>query len=452
MLGSPNLMSRPLVEIFGIIPSIAYFLRCCWCGLLLVSLSSSLVCGQSSSNGDRRLSTLHQEASVHDACALVGVNDEGWLFGRGGQLLEPKRVVRWGSWPGVQAEQAVWLSDGSLLCGDVTIFDGQIQVQSEWLDCPVLNASIVRGLVLDPPASFAPWLALNERLRRLMDRKDDRQQDVVVLTDGQELSGIVRWPGSGAQASGEANKQLVELETAGRTLELELQQLRAVVFSPALFGSFPAELELPVMGLRDGSLLSLSSWKLVENELRFDTTVGLKLRTLDPPQAFLESVCYLREASEAVRYLSQLPVAQFKHLGDSTLQWDLGVDRDVLGRPLQIGAGSIDRGLAMHSASQVAFRWDGGTGRLLAEALLAPLESGAMRALGSVRCQVLLAKSGKLETALSFELARRGSALKSQVVDVDLAGAQLIVLVVEAGDFGQFGDHVTWADARIATP
>jgi hypothetical protein len=60
----------------------------------------------------------------------------------------------------------------------------------------------------------------------------------------------------------------------------------------------------------------------------------------------------------------------------------------------------------------------------------------------------MLARGGKLQQVATFNLDRSETSAKP--VDVDISGAQLLVLVTEEADFAQYGDHVLWLDARIA--
>jgi len=150
-------------------------------------------------------------------------------------------------------------------------------------------------------------------------------------------------------------------------------------------------------------------------------------------------------------FLSDLTPARYRHLPDSTLSWELGADRDVMGGPLHTKQSIFLRGLATHSSSQVAYRWDGSPVRMLAEVTLAAALPGAAERLGSVACQVLIARDGKLQTVHSFSLRRsaEGTAQSVEMIDLELPDAQLIVLVTDKADYGQYGDHVLWLDARL---
>jgi len=101
----------------------------------------------------------------------------------------------------------------------------------------------------------------------------------------------------------------------------------------------------------------------------------------------------------------------------------------------------------MHSSSQVAYRLDGSEKRMLVEVQLAKPADGANEQLGSVNCQVMVARAGKLQQIADFHLDRSRS--DPHFLDLDISGSQLLVLVTDQSDFAQYGDHVLWLDARI---
>jgi hypothetical protein len=74
--------------------------------------------------------------------------------------------------------------------------------------------------------------------------------------------------------------------------------------------------------------------------------------------------------------------------------------------------------------------------------------------LGDVVCKVLLGRDRELTTAETFSISNltaRAATGPGEVrrVEVDITGAQLVVLVVEKARFGQWGDQVYWLDARF---
>jgi hypothetical protein len=182
--------------------------------------------------------------------------------------------------------------------------------------------------------------------------------------------------------------------------------------------------------------------------MRVELADGLVLHSLDARNEFCRGITCLTNQPQRTTFLSDVEPTSYKHISQSQLSWPLGRNRDLLGLPLMNSVGIIDRGLATHSSSQVAYRLDGSEKKFLAEATLAKPADGADERLGSAACQVMVARAGKLQQVANFKLDRTETSTKP--IDVDLNGAQLLVLVTEQADFAQYGDHVLWLEARIA--
>ena len=274
-------------------------------------------------------------------------------------------------------------------------------------------------------------------------RRTRGEQDRVWLQDGNEIGGLLNFSRS------DPERTAIAVEAGGRRLELSENQVRSMVFSPALMGELDVHRASAQIGLQDGSLLRFRSMQVETSRIIFNTLGGLQLKSLDAPPQFIDAVRYLVEPEPGVTYLSDLPLASYKNLSETALEWALGVDRDALGRRLQVAGGVIDKGLGMHSSSQAAFRLDGTAARFQAEIVFAQPQRGASTRLGSVQCRVLVAREGKLQTVADTVLQRSSEEESSSIVNVDVTDAQLLVLVVESSDFGQYGDHVLWLDARL---
>lgn len=392
-----------------------------------------------------RPQSLHTADAIYASARLASLDPAGkWSFQLtelGEQAISSEEVVRWGSWPGIQDEQAVWMSDGSWLAGELRFDQPEmLTVDSDWLQSVQVALPNLRGLVWNPPASLPAWVKLQEQMLA-----SQGSQDTLWLTNRRKISGVIRW-----LADGEQNR--LEVDTAGRVISLAMDEVRAIVFSPTLAGRLPAYSAGFQVGLVDGSLLNVSAMSPAAGTVTLQMHSSLQFTSLDPPRGFAQSVVYLASMQHAADHLSQRRPASYRQLSDSTLTWPLGEDRSVFGLPLANPQGLLFRGLAMHSDSQAAYRWDGSAGRLLAEVQMAPPQPAAHSRLGSVRCQVMLARDGALESVSDFSLSRATDAAdqQSKLLDVDVTGAKLIVLVVESSDYGQYADHVQWLDARIA--
>jgi hypothetical protein len=100
----------------------------------------------------------------------------------------------------------------------------------------------------------------------------------------------------------------------------------------------------------------------------------------------------------------------------------------------------------MHSAARITYHLDGAYQRFQSE--LAIDDSTAGR--GSVTCRVFLSRddgSGQWEAKYESPVIRGGQ--KPLAIDVPLAGAKRISLLVDFADRGDEQDDVNWLDARL---
>ena len=393
-----------------------------------------------------RAQTLHTDRAIFRnviTARLAARNPDVWEFETDrGRRIQPGQVLRWGSWEGVRKSQAVWLSDGSWLCGELRIqTNGKLLLTSKWFEPIQIELAQVRALILNPTASKAEWLELKAKLQSVSG--DD---DTIFLAGSQERAATLQ----GVLEIGGTDEELqFAIKTVGRRVDLEEERIRAIAFSPTLQPKL-VDRQQNSLCLSDGSNLLIRSMKSGRN-LSLTTKSGVLLKTIDSPQRFSREVRRIRKWNDNVAFLSDLKPAQYRHIpGGSTLSFDLGIDHDTFGNVLW-NEGEISKGIGMHSPSQVAYRWDGSAGKFLAEVVFAPTANGAAKDLGSVFCKLMIARGGKLEAVSSLRLNRSGLQYASSgFIEADVSEAQLIVLVTEAADLGQAGDHVLWLDARVA--
>ena len=392
-------------------------------------------------------SALHTEDRIIPATRLSDLDTQGnWVFDAGGQQLTVPNttVVRFGAWSGSLQKSAVWLTDGSWLAGRLEFISAdEIKVHSEWFQPLKVNLREVRGIVLVAPASINAWNRLQFQLNAVAGSRD-----TLWLRGNRQISGVLR-------ISVDEFDQMPRyvLDNAGQVLNVEAADVLAMAFSPTLLGAIPDQATQSVLAMNDGSRLNVRNVIAEPKNVRIELASGAVLQSLDARSEFCVGITSISNQPDRTKFLAELEVASYKHVSQSQLNWPLGKNRDLLGRPLMIAnedspQGIVDRGLATHSSSQVAFRIDGSKQKFLAEVNLASPPDGADQRLGSAVCQVLVARGGKLQTVESFTLDR--TANRTKLLEIDLDTAQLLVLVTEQGDFAQYGDHVLWLDARIA--
>ncbi len=388
---------------------------------------------------------LHTNESIVPSARLVSFDSAGkWLFNADGNqtAIDQAALVRWGAWSGSLRKSAVWLADGSWIAGRIEfISTNEITVHSDWFQAAKVPIRDVRAMVMVAPASLNAWNELQSRLASVSGARDS-----MWLKGNRQVSGVLRI------GVDEFDRQpRFVLENAGQSLDVDSTDVLAIAFSPALIGPVPDQAKQSVLALDDGSRLNVRKLGEVQGRIRIELSNGVVLQSLDALAEFCGGITCLSNQPANTTFLSAVEPANYKHIAQSQLEWPLGRNRDLFDRPLMTStelSGIVDRGLATHSSSQVAFRLDGSRQKFLAEVALAKPAEGADERLGSVTCQVLVARANKLQVVETFALDRTRSA--SHLVDVDLSTGQLLVLVTEQSDFAQYADHVLWFDARIA--
>ena len=387
-------------------------------------------------------SWLHTSDEVVASAQLIQLNAQGqWSFDVDGKLktVDNLAIVRWGAWPGVLQKSAVWLTDGSWLAGRVEFNSPQqVTVHSDWFQPVKIALRSVRGMVMIAPASLHAW----NRLQTQLDATSGGR-DTVWLNGSRQIAGVLRF-----ELDERAQLPRYVIENAGQTIPVDANEVQAILFSPTLLGKIPVQSQQIVLGIEDGSRLNISKISGQADRMRVELANGLALVSLDSQAEFCRGITCITNLPKRTTFLADVEPASYKHITQSQLVWPLGRNRDLLGQPLMNSIGIIDRGLATHSSSQVAYRLDGSEKKFLAEVTLAQPADGADARFGSTSCQVMLARGGKLQQVATFNLDRSETSAKP--VDVDISGAQLLVLVTEEADFAQYGDHVLWLDARIA--
>jgi hypothetical protein len=266
-----------------------------------------------------------------------------------------------------------------------------------------------------------------------------RMTDEVHLKNGDILRGtlVSLTTGQLALQTGDAEKPLT----------IDAGRVKAVAFSSDL-ARVPT-----VAGIRgravlaNGSRLTLTRAHLADGQVEATTAAGptlsLPLGQLVALDVFGGRADYLSDLKPAA-YTTRPFHGAYLGLG---LSWPLGTDRAPDGRPLRLAGGVVDRGLAMHSRSEVRYALDGRYRRF--EAVVGFDERAGPR--GRARPRVLLdgqpADAG-LPTGRDFTPTDG-----PKTVSLDVSGAKELTLEVGfGGDGGTPHDarnHLVWADARL---
>ncbi|MBI5760700.1 MAG: NPCBM/NEW2 domain-containing protein [Planctomycetales bacterium] len=335
-------------------------------------------------------------------------------------------------WPGRRvADRAdspvVLLANGDELSAQaILVGETDLVVKwSRWPDlAPVkLPLDWVRGFVLVPAREELLRLRL---LNRLRSRPAGERQDVVLLTNGDSLTGQVKsLDGKG-----------LALEAAtGNELRVELSAIRGVSFNPELLAKPDATGERIVMSLVDGSRLTATRVELEQSGMfRVRLAAGPEF---DLPQAAVQSLRFL---GGKVVYLSELEPTRFEFTPWLELRWPWQRDLNVLGGPLKLRGEPFAKGIGVHSKSELTYRLDGQYRRFQATAGIDDAANGA----GCVTFHVLVDGRRVFDSE-----PLGGSSPALPVGQIDVTQAETLTLVVDFGEFGDVLDYADWCDALL---
>ncbi len=318
------------------------------------------------------------------------------------------------------------LPDGDRLRAILSESDGaKVEVLPKALEDRATSAPLDRvlGLILAPPSDPEAMEELIEKVRR-----DPRDGDVLWLA-GEGLVGDRRL---GSFLGLDARN--LAFESGKMRGEFERSGVVAVGLDPALVG-YPKQdrphLELSFV---DGSRLGATACRVEQGQLVAETRLGPKiavaLKELARVHVMGGSVIYLSarepDAAQFVPYLDRHPGT-------------FGRDRTWDGHHLRLGGRPYDRGIGMLPRTLLAFKLGPEARRFQA---LVGLDDRA----GDQASVVFRVLADKKEVFASPAMTRRDA---PAAVDVEVAGAKVLILVVEFGERGDMQDSADWVEARL---
>lgn len=349
----------------------------------------------------------------------------------GGQQREMEGgLVRWGEPAAVAPRTTVVLADGSRLLADrpwspsglVLVDDAKVQLRrgEGRIDFP---RDAVRWVLLAPEAVGLKA----ERLGRVgtLDDEGAAGEDVVLLVGGDRLSGHVE------SLTGDT----LRLVVAGTPVDTPLESVAALRLHGKEEPSQPACL----VGLVDGSLLHADRLSVADETFQA-SVAGVEVTGEAAALALVQPL------SQGVRYLSDLEPVDYRHTPYLDLPWPYARDRGLDGGLLAGGGRRAAKGVALHTAARLVYRLDGAPQRFQAAIAVADPEPGAAP-VGSVLFRVYLVQEGKFELAYESGVVRAGD--PALPLDIGLAGAAALALVIDFADDGDAGDDAVWLDARL---
>ena len=188
--------------------------------------------------------------------------------------------------------------------------------------------------------------------------------------------------------------------------------------------------------LTDGSSVPGRMEQANADSIRLATSLGW---SVDIP---LDEVLTLRVHSHRVVYVSDLTPVAKRIEGLLHRAWPLRIDRNVSGALLAIGGRRFEKGLGVHSKTELTF--DVGAGY---ETFVATIGiDDAVRPRGSVVYRVV--GDGRV----LFDSGLQTGYDAPQDVMVPISGLTLLTLVVDYGENLDLADHADWGGARLLKP
>lgn len=196
------------------------------------------------------------------------------------------------------------------------------------------------------------------------------------------------------------------------------------------------------IGLRDGSQLRVRSLVADAKQLRIELTDGTALVGND-----VRDIVSLQSLGTEVCYLSDIDASDYRHVAYLEIPWSYQRDRNVLGGPLRVDGHVYGKGLAMHSASRLAYRLnDPSLANYRHFRAEIALDDAASQG-GSVVFHVYLLQDKTWECVFTSPVVRGGE--RPLAVSVELGQATGLALAVDYADRGDERDYANWLDARL---
>jgi hypothetical protein len=379
------------------------------------------------------LSTLSCASSLHAAPIavpaegrpfageLISIDDAGRaVFQVAGERrdLALGDLVAWGACAEVKHAPLLVLADGGVLAADVLASDKDVlAAESDVFGRVKIPWDRLSGVVFRLPPAGKDRDALVDRIARA-----EGDSDRLLLDNGDELSGLLENIGD----------ESIKLKTGVGAVDVESGRVASIALNPALRRKMPADTVRTWLGFSDGSRLLADAVRLDKSSLK--VSVFGQTWTAAPKR-----LVFIQPFSGRAVYLSDLKSGEYRFVPYLDLTWPYRLDRSVTGTWLRAGGVPYLKGIGMHSAARLTYNLDQPYKRFQAELAIDDSSAGA----GSVRFRVFVDGQEKFTS----DTIRGG--MKPVPVDVDVAGAKQLDLVVDFADRADVQDHADWLNARL---
>jgi hypothetical protein len=376
-----------------------------------------------------RASLLITTESRLEGAALVRAREDlNWDFKASDGSLHTfaaSKVVRWGDFATAVGRHRIRLFYGDEIVGQaVELQDNELSVDSTLLEEVRLPRDSISAVIFDMPGDDQSARSLEKRIASA-----PIDTDTLLFANGDQLTGQIV----------DVARDKLDFKSAAADVVVDRARVAAVVFRRGTSTDRLTQDGLKTwVGLRDGSRLLARVVAADDKSARLDLAAG------DGVAVESEAVIALQPIGGGAVYLSDLNDAGYRHIAFLSLAWDFRRDRNVTGGPLVADGRRYLKGLGMHSAARITYNLDGEYRAFQSELAIDESTDGR----GSVTCRVFT-DDGSGQWRLKYESPVIRGGEKPVPLDVDLAGAKRLSLLVDFADRGDEQDHIDWLDARL---
>lgn len=307
---------------------------------------------------------------------------------------------------------------GEVLIGDIKGTDGDhLRLSNPHVGEVSIPLGRVQGIVMDPDASEAQVRTYAAKIGA-----KNRQADQVFLKNGDMIVGVFQ----------EIVGHQVKLERDGKPVSLARDLVAAIAFDPSLVDYKATADFYGQLRLLDGSVINVTNGSSDDRKLAVQAAFGA---TIDVERDGLADLSF---RNGRVAYLSDIEPtkAEAEPFLDDRMEHRL--DRSVLGTALKVDGQTYAKGIGVRSHSVLTYALANYERFEAVAGLDAQAGSEA-----SVRFRV------EVDGKKAFDSGEMTSGSGGKRVDVSVAGAKELKLIVEYASRGDVQDFADWCDARL---
>jgi len=354
--------------------------------------------------------------------------DGNWTFESADDshiTIPARKVVRYGNFSVREGGHRLRLPSGSeILAYAIVIDDRNVAIESDLFDGALeFPRGSVAAVIFDMPTDETSRRRLENRLGAAA-----TDGDTLLFVNGDQLVGRIVG----------LSKDKLNFKTGESDVVVDRSRAAAIVFARGPTSEKSQQALMTWVGLRDGSRVLADSLVVADGRATIALPAGGTIRVKP------DAVIALQPIGGDTVYVSDLKDAGYRHIPFLSLPWVYRLDSNVDGGPLIADKRLHLKGLGMHSAARITYNLEGEYRAFQSELAIDDSTDGR----GSVTCRVFTDDgTGKWQLKFQSPVIRGGN--KPLSVDVELAGAKRISLLVGFADRGDEMDHVDWLDARL---